>query len=39
LINDSYFTLMQGEKKQVQIEVDAAQLKNGYRLEAKAYNE
>jgi hypothetical protein len=39
LINDSYFTLMQGEKKQVMIEVDAAQLKNGYRLEAKAYND
>jgi hypothetical protein len=38
LINDSYFTLMQGEKKKVQIEVDADQLKNGYRLEAKAYN-
>ncbi|SEW38969.1 Glycosyl hydrolases family 2, TIM barrel domain [Chitinophaga sp. YR573] len=39
LINDSYFTLMQGEKKQVQIEVSSAQLKNGYKLDAKAYNE
>jgi hypothetical protein len=38
-INDSYFTLMQGEKKQIQIAIDAAQLKNGYRLDAKAYNE
>jgi hypothetical protein len=38
-INDSYFTLMQGERKQVQIDVDAALLKNGYRLEAKAYND
>lgn len=39
LINDSYFTLMQGEKKQVEIEVASDQLKNGYRLDAKAYNE
>lgn len=37
-INDSYFTLMQAEKKQVQIDVDVALLKNGYRLDAKAYN-
>jgi hypothetical protein len=30
---------MQGEQKQVLINVDAAQLKNGYRLDAKAYND
>ena len=39
LISDSYFTLMQGEKKKVLIEVASAQLRNGYRLEAKAYND
>jgi hypothetical protein len=38
-INDSYFTLMQGESKDVTVSVNAAQLKNGYRLEAKAYND
>ena len=39
LISDSYFNLMQEEQKQVQIAVDKALLKNGYRLEAKAYND
>ena len=39
LISDSYFNLMQDEQQQVQVEVDKALLKNGYRLEAKAYND
>jgi len=39
LISDSYFNLMQDERKQVQVDVDKALLKNGYRLEAKAYND
>jgi len=39
LISDSYFNLMQGEQQQVQVEVDKALLKNGYRLEARAYND
>jgi hypothetical protein len=38
LISDSYFNLMAGEKKQVEVAADGALLKNGYRLEAKAYN-
>jgi hypothetical protein len=39
LISDSYFMLMPGEKKQIKVEVSSALLKNGYKLQAKAYNE
>ncbi|KAA2242714.1 beta-mannosidase [Chitinophaga agrisoli] len=39
LISDAYFTLMQGEKKQVLVDVDPELLKNGYKLVAKAYND
>lgn len=38
LISDSYFTLMQGEKKKITVDVDKALLKDGYKLVAEAYN-
>ncbi|QXV65257.1 beta-mannosidase [Mucilaginibacter sp. 21P] len=38
LISNSYFSLMQGESRKIQIEVDAKQLANGYKLDVKAYN-
>ncbi|MBL4677476.1 MAG: hypothetical protein JKY70_14930 [Mucilaginibacter sp.] len=37
-VNDSYFSLMQGESKQVKVEVEAGQLAQGYKLDVKAYN-
>ncbi len=39
LISDSYFTLMQGEKKQVMVNVDGGLLKHGYKLVTQAYND
>jgi hypothetical protein len=38
LINESYFTLMQGEKKCINVEVDTALLKNGCYLKAEPFN-
>lgn len=38
LISDSYFSLMQGEQKTVNITVARSLLKNGYHLDVKAYN-
>jgi hypothetical protein len=39
IINDGYFTLMPGEKKVLQVEVDSKLLKNGYHISAKAFND
>ena len=40
IMNDNYFTLLQGESKQVVIEFDTELLQGGnYTLEAKAYNQ
>ena len=38
MFNDSYFTLMQGEKKVVHADVAASLLKQGYRLSVEPYN-
>jgi len=38
LISDGYFSLMQGESKSLQIEVDPKLLSNNYKLDLKAYN-
>jgi hypothetical protein len=38
IINDGYFSLMQGETKKIVVEVEAKLLAGGYKLEAKAYN-
>jgi len=38
LFSDGYFSLMQGESKTLTIEVDPALLRNGYKLDLKAYN-
>ena len=37
-LNDGYFSLMQGEIKQLQVEVAPNLLAKGYHLDAKAYN-
>jgi hypothetical protein len=37
-LNDGYFSLMQGETKQLQVEVAPKLLAKGYHLDAKAYN-
>ena len=39
IFNDGYFTLMPGEKKVLQVEVDSRLLKNGYHISAKAFND
>ncbi|MEO6150869.1 MAG: glycoside hydrolase family 2 TIM barrel-domain containing protein [Mucilaginibacter sp.] len=38
IVNDSYFSLMQGEKKTLHIEVDPKLLGRNYKLDIKAYN-
>jgi len=38
LFSDGYFSLMQGETKTLQAEVDPKLLDNGYKLDLKAYN-
>jgi hypothetical protein len=39
IFNDGYFTLLPGEKKMLQAEVDSKLLKNGYFISAKAFND
>ncbi|WP_342648060.1 sugar-binding domain-containing protein [Mucilaginibacter sp. CSA2-8R] len=39
MINDSYFTLMPGEKKLLEVEVAPEQLTKGYKLDLTAYNQ
>jgi hypothetical protein len=39
IINDSYFSLMQGESKELKIEVDPSLLKQGYKLSLSPYND
>jgi hypothetical protein len=38
IFSDGYFSLMQGEKKVLQVEVDPQILSNDYKLDLKAYN-
>jgi len=38
LFSDGYFSLMQGESKTIEVEVDPNILSNKYRLDVKAYN-
>ena len=38
IFNDGYFSLMQGESKTLQVEVDPKLLGTNYRLDVKAYN-
>jgi hypothetical protein len=38
LYSDGYFSLMQGEKKVLEVEIDPKLLTKGYRLQLKAYN-
>ncbi|PWG81236.1 glycoside hydrolase family 2 protein [Pararcticibacter amylolyticus] len=39
IISDSYFTLMQGESKELSIEVDPSLLASGYKLALSPYND
>ena len=39
IISDSYFTLMQGESKELSIEVDPSLLASGYKLALNPYND
>lgn len=39
IISDSYFTLMQGESKELSIEVDPSMLASGYKLALSPYND
>ncbi len=38
LYNDGYFSLMQGEIKTLEVEIDPKLLNGGYKLKVKAYN-
>ncbi|MDB5086926.1 MAG: hypothetical protein JWR09_920 [Mucilaginibacter sp.] len=38
LYNDGYFSLMQGEIKTLEVEIDPKLLRGGYKLQVKAYN-
>jgi hypothetical protein len=38
LYNDGYFSLMQGEAKTLEVEIDAKLLPKGYKLQVRAYN-
>ncbi|MDB5126489.1 hypothetical protein, partial [Mucilaginibacter sp.] len=38
LYNDSYFSLMQGEARTVEVEIDPKLLTKGYKLQVRAYN-